>query len=188
MRILTICPSIYPKKLDKMLASFHNTINCSSLLINDNKNKTVTEVFNDSFQKYPDFDYFFMANDDIEFKTKDWDIILANAIIKPGISYGNDMLQGKNLCTFPMISGDIVRKLGWLQLPSLNRYAGDVVWKFIAHQARCLHYVPEVIIEHHWEGADQEINEHDMAAFAQWLPWSFKDVKKVIEVCNGKTL
>ncbi len=186
MRILSICPSIYPHKLDKMLASFHDTVNCSSLLINDNKKKTVTEVFNESFNKYPNFDYYHMTNDDCIYKTKDWDIILANTIVEPGIAYGNDLLQSENLCTFPMISGDIVRKVGWLQLPSLNRYGGDIVWKFIGQQAKCLHYVPEVIIEHSWDGADPEINQKDMAAFAQWLPWAFQNVNRVQEVVNAK--
>lgn len=181
MKILTICPSIYPKKLEKMIDSFYLTNNCSQLLIN-NEIKPVTQVFNDAFNKYPDFDYYFMANDDIIFQTKDWDVILANTIIEPGISYGNDLFQGENLCTFPMIHGDIVRALGWLQMPTLNRYCGDVVWKFLGQQSKCLKYVPEVIIEHKWEGGDAKVHGEDMARFSEWLVCSFKDIKKVRDV------
>lgn len=168
-----------------MLKSFYDTVNCSAIIINDDKTKTVTQVFNDTFQKNPDFDYYHLQNDDIIYQTKDWDVLLTNKLIQPGIAYGNDMFQGENLPTFPMISGDIVRKLGWLQLPTLNRYAGDVIWSIIGKQAMCLHYVPEVEILHIWDGcSDPELNKKDMAAFAQWLPWSFRDVKKVMEVVN----
>ncbi len=187
MKILSICPSIYPQKLDKMFASFNDTVNCSALIINDEV-KPITQIFNETFEKYPDYDYYHMTNDDVIYKTKDWDVLLANAIIEPGIAYGNDMFQSENLCTFPMISGDIVRKLDWLQMPTLNRYCGDVVWKFIGESTKCLHYVPEVIIEHKWDGcSDININNKDLVAFSQWLPWSFKDVAKVREVINEST-
>lgn len=166
-----------------MLDSFHATNNCSQLLI-CNEIKSITQVINDAYRKYPDFDYYHISNDDVEYKTRDWDIILANAIIEPGISYGNDIFQGENMPTFPMISGDIVRALGWLQMPTLNRYCGDVVWSFIGMQCKCLKYVPEVVIEHKWEGADAEINKQDMRKFAEWLSVCEKDINKVREVCQ----
>lgn len=186
MKILTICPSIYPKKLEKMLESFHATNNCSQILINT-EIKPITKILNDTFNKYPDFDYYHISNDDVLYKTKDWDVILANAIIEPGISYGSDGIQDKNLPTFPMISGDIVRSLGWLQMPTLNRYSGDVIWGFIGDQCKCLKYVPEVKIEHKWDGcSDVDMHKFDMNRFVQWLSVSHKDIEKVREVCQKK--
>lgn len=184
MRILTICPSKYHHKLEKMLDSFHLTNNCSELVI-DTSEDTVTNIFNKNFKKYPDFDYYHMTNDDVIYQTKDWDIILANKIINPGISYGNDSIKEGLKCQFPMISGDIVRVLGWIQMPTLNRYCGDVVWRFIGKECNCIHHCPEVIIDHQWEGADSVINIQDMGQFAQWLPWAFKDIQKVMRVVNG---
>lgn len=183
MKILTICPSIYPDKLSRMLDSYYATVSCANLIINSDKNRTVTQVFNDMFKKYPDFDFYHMTNDDVVYKTKNWDIQLAQ---KGKISYGNDYLQGENLCTFPMIDGDIVRSIGWLQMPTLNRFCGDVTWKFIGEQLGILNYVPLVEIDHKWEGcADLAVNEADMEAFANWIPYSFKDIEKIKKVLNG---
>ncbi len=174
LKTLTIVPSIYPEKLDKMLDSYHRTV-CDSCVVITSK-PGVTKAINEIFEKYPHFDYYFLANDDMEFLTKDWDITLVN---KGKISYGDDGFQGANLPTFPMIDGDIARAVGWLQLPTLNRYAGDVVWKFIGEQLNILNYVPEVKLKHHWEGADPVINKEDMAEFAKWLPYSHKDIERI---------
>lgn len=176
MKILTIVPSIYPEKLSKMLDSYYATVNTANLVINSEK-KSVTAVFNDIFAKYPTYDYYFMANDDIIFHTKDWDVKLAN---KGKISHGNDSIAEGVNGQFMMIDGDIVRALGWLQLPTLERYSGDVVWRFLGQQLGILHYVPEVQIEHNWHGCpDLEVNKADMAAFATWLPVSHHDVEKI---------
>lgn len=182
MKILTIVPSIHPKKLAYMMDSYLDTrSDCNDIRINYEE-KSITEIFNQVFNSHPDYDFYFMANDDILFKTPEWDLKLAN---KGKISYGNDLLQGENLCSFPMIDGNIVRSLGWLQMPKLNRYAGDVVWKFIGQSLGILEYHPEVIISHQWEGCTHpDINTLDMAEFAKWLPWAFKDLTKIREVLN----
>lgn len=181
MRILTVIPSIYPEKLDKMLDSYYATVSRSCLVITSKPG--VTTAINEIFTKYPNFDFYFIGNDDMEFLTKDWDIKLAT---KGKISYGDDGFQGENLPTFPMIDGDIARAVGWLQLPTLNRYSGDVAWKFIGEQLDILNYVPEVKLAHHWEGADEEVNKADMAAFARWLPWSFRDTEKIRKALDDK--
>lgn len=184
MRILTICPSIYPFKLTKMLESFELTkSNYTDMVICGEG--TVTEAINNAFNNAPEYNFYFIGNDDIEFRTPLWDLKLAQ---KGKITYGNDLFQGENLCTFPMIDGDIARALGWLQLPTLNRYCGDVVWKFIGQQLNILEYDSEVIIEHKWEGCSHpEENKEDMKKFAEWLPGSFKDINKIRSVLNGRS-
>ncbi len=170
-----------------MLPSFYKThTGNNDIMIADEG--YVTEAINKIFNQFPNYDYYHITNDDVTYHTPNWDTKLIQVLedYGPGIAYGNDLFQGQNLCTFPMISGDIVRKLGWLQLPTLNKYAGDVVWKMIGEHCKCLYYVPEVIIEHHWEGASEELNKKDMAKFAEWLPWSFRDIKRVMEVVNVK--
>lgn len=182
MKILTICPSIYPNKYRQMIESFFKTkSDNNSIVVGSDKEKTVTQVFNETFQDHPDYDFYFMANDDIIFETKNWDMLLA----KSGkISYGKDNIQNENLCTFPMIDGNIVRKLGWLQMPLLNKYGGDLVWKFIGSEIHCLNYDPSVMIRHNWEGADEEINKKDMGVFAEWLRTSYRDINKIKEIFN----
>lgn len=175
-RILTIVPSIYPQKLERMIDSYYATVNTANLCINSDKERTVTQVFNDVFTKYSDFDFYFMANDDMIFKTKDWDLKLAN---KGKISHGNDSIPEGLPGQFLMIDGDIVRALGWLQLPQLERYCGDVVWRFLGTQLGILNHVKDVDIEHNWEGAESAINQEDTKRFAEWLPNSHKDISKI---------
>jgi len=177
MKILCICPSKYPKKLDKMMDSFLITRSKHTKIILNYENKSITSIFNEEFEKHPDYDFYFMANDDILFETPLWDLKLAN---KCKISYGDDGFQGENLCTFPMIDGDIVRALGWLQMPLLKRYSGDVVWKYIGERCGILNYCKDVIITHKWEGcSDPELNIKDMSNFIRWLPNSYKDIIKI---------
>lgn len=178
MKILTVCPTIYLDKLHKMYDTWELTRSKDSTIIcstNPGVTKSINEIFNDN----PDYDFYHITNDDCEYKTPLWDLKLAQ---NGKITYGNDGFQGSNLCTFPMIDGDIARAVGWLQLPALNCYAGDVVWKFIGEALGILEYHPEVEIMHHWEGcSDPATNTKDMEAFANWLPHSFKDINKIKE-------
>lgn len=184
MKILTICPSKYPDKLERMLDGFTVTRSNYTNIIIDYEIKSITKIFNDVFNANPDYDFYFMANDDIIFETPLWDISLTN---KGKISYGSDGIQNNNLCTFPMIDGDIVRALGWLQMPTLNRYCGDTIWNFIGRQCGIIKYFPDVKITHKWEESqvDKDIHTADMAEFGKWLPYSFKDCNKVRKVLNG---
>lgn len=183
MKILTICPSIYPSKLKKMLDSFTITRSKSTtLIVNSDKYKTITEIFNKEFESNPDYDFYFMANDDIIFNTPLWDLKLAK---KGKITHGTDAVDIGINGQFLMIDGDIVRSVGWLQLPTLNKYAGDVVWRFIGENLGILEHIPEVIIKHNWEGADEKINKEDMLEFSKWLPWSFKDISNIRKALNG---
>ena len=177
IKILAICPSIYPEKYSKMRDSFDITASqYTEICIQPAFG--VTEAINYSFESNPDYDFYMILNDDIVFETPLWDIQLA---VPRMISYGNDGLQGENLCTFPMIDGDIVRALGWLQLPTLNRYCGDVVWRTIGKSLNILNYSPDVSIRHNWDESqvDQDIHEKDMEKFAKWLAVSHRDINKV---------
>lgn len=145
---------------------------------------SITNIFNKAFKDNPDYDFYMPLNDDIIFKTPDWDLKLAN---KGKISYGTDSVKEGVNGQFLMIDGDIVRALGWLQMPLLHKYAGDVVWRLIGGQLGILEYHPEVVIEHQWGGADSEVNTKDMAAFASWLPHCHKDINKIREFYERKT-
>jgi len=184
MRILCICPSKYPKKLSKMMDSFLVTRSNHTNIIVNYELKSITEIFNETFKNNPDYDFYFMCNDDVIFESPLWDLNLAN---KGKISYGNDGFQKEGLCTFPMIDGDIVRALGWLQMPRLHKYAGDSTWHYIGKQCGILNYCPDVKIIHKWEGCENpNMNIKDMEKFSEWLPWSFRDIARVKEVLNGK--
>lgn len=179
MKILTICPTINLEKFGTMYETFELTRSKDTRII-ATSNLGVTKAINEVFERNPDYDFYHITNDDVEYKTPLWDIKLAQ---KGKITYGDDLLQRANLCTFPMIDGNIARAVGWLQLPVLERYAGDVTWKFIGETLGILEYHPEIEIKHLWEGcAAPDINYADMARFATWLPMSFIDINKIRSV------
>lgn len=166
-----------------MMESFKLTKSNNSDIVVVNDKIPITEIFNNIFNSNKEYDFFHLMNDDCIYRTKNWDLKLAK---KGKIAHGYDCIENGMKCQFPMIDGDIARALGWLQLPTLNRYCGDNVWRFIGNALNILEFVPEVTIEHQWEGADPELTKQDMARFAEWLPWSFKDVNKVREAIYGK--
>jgi len=83
-----------------------------------------------------------------------WDTALLAAIDAGGgcgIAYGNDIGQGIDLPTAPVISSAIVAALGWMFLPACVRVFHDNAWLDLGREAGCLYYLPGVIIEHlHW--------------------------------------
>lgn len=180
-KILVVCPSIYPDKYKKMRDSFDITSSKNTIIVIQ-PGFGVTEAINYSFESYPDMDFYFIANDDIIFETPLWDLKLAN---KGKISYGNDGIQGERLCTFPMIDGDIVRALGWLQLPTLKQYSGDQAWMAIGKILNILEYHPEVLITHKWEGWNEKLGAEDLQRINHWANSTMMDdIEKVRKVCQ----
>ena len=130
-------------------------------------------------------------------RTKGWDTLMLAALDDmggTGIVYGDDIGQGVNLPTAPVISSDIPAALGWLFLPSARHLFCDNVWLDLGREAGCLRYVPEVIIEHlHYSrGAsphDQTYEEtrgtwpHDEAAYHAWQRTGMTaDVDKILKL------
>lgn len=146
--------------------------------------RTLTEKINSAFSLLADdYEYFSVSNDDFVYHTPAWDQKLINVLedYGPGIAYGNDLLQGKRLPTTSIVSGKIVKALGWLQMPSLSHLYGDEVWKFIGNELNILFYVDNVIIEHkHWikdrslidetykNTNSQQRYDQDGKAFSDW--------------------
>lgn len=115
-------------------------------------------------------------------RTPGWDTLMLDALDGmggTGIVYGDDIGQGVNLPTAPVISTDIPAALGWLFLPSCRHLFCDNTWLDLGREAGCLAYLPGVVIEHlHYSrGAsphDQTYEEtrgtwqHDEAAYHAW--------------------
>ncbi len=177
MKIITICPTIYPEKFAKMHSSYDVTTSKNNTLVVINERGGITKLINKAFEKYNDADFYMVINDDCVFNTPLWDMELAQ---KGKITHGDDAVKEGVQGQFFMIPGDFARALGWLQMPKLNRYCGDVCWRFIGQQLDVLEYCPNVIITHNWEGcAEPLINEMDTAEFAAWLPHSHKDIERI---------
>ena len=164
--------------------------------------ENITQIINAKFHMAKPHEFYSITNDDFFYHTKDWDLKLIEEIKlhgKYGIAYGNDLLQGVNMPTTSVISGEIARAVGWLQLPSLIHLFGDNVWQFLGKKTGCLHYRSDVIIEHrHWfskKVPQDEVYRHtnskamydaDHKAFVEWFTQTSKsDAEKIIEVIKA---
>jgi hypothetical protein len=107
-----------------------------------------------------DYEYLAFMGDDHRPRTEGWDRILANAIgERPGVAYGDDLLQGANLPTAVLLSADIVRKIGYMVPPSLVHMYMDNFWKEFGQRIGNLVYKEDVVIEHLHYLAGKAIND-----------------------------
>jgi hypothetical protein len=180
---LVICPSRgRPFEFGQFLESFRLNSVCSDLLVIldvDDKElfkydrnaikselwvnttyKTTTDIINASFGMHRRYAFYSVTNDDFVYQTPGWDNILCQ---KRKISYGNDLLAGADMPTTSVIDGDIVRALGWLQLPTTRFLNGDSAWKAVGHDLNALKYHKDVLIEHrHWSSGHRQPDETSM--------------------------
>jgi len=117
----------------------------------------LTEVLNIfSYQLNKDVPYFGEVNDDHFYITKHWDKILIDEIEKKGhgwgVACGTDTVD-KNWYTHrhpsaAVISGNIVRALGYFVYPKIQHVGTDMYLRDIGDGISRLFHVPEVVIEH----------------------------------------
>ena len=221
MKVITLCPSRgRPKLLEEMVESFIATKVASDLVmsfdeddpsIDQNKfiadsreipyllsfGETVTQHYNMLWNAFgEEYDYIHLTNDDVVYKTKGWDVELAGRLLTyPGVSFGDDLMQGNNLPTMPLISKVVVDAVGWVQLPALTALCGDLVWRDLATAVGRLHYVKHVQIEHrHWINFKREndkpdyddVNENDLRVYGLWVATQRdRDILKLKGALNG---
>lgn len=90
----------------------------------------------------------FMGDDHVP-RTNGWDRELVSAIgARPGVAYGNDLLQRQNLPTAVVMSSSIVRWLGYMSPPPLLHLYMDDFWKVLGLSVGNFQYRDDVIIEH----------------------------------------
>ena len=97
------------------------------------------------------YDYIMWAADDTVAKTPGWDARLVAAIqnIPLGISYPNDLLQGKNLpSNGTCFDSRIPRALGYLAPPTLFHLYMDNFWRLLGTELGTLVYCEDIILEH----------------------------------------
>lgn len=138
------------------------------------------------------YKYLAFLGDDHRPKTHGWDSKLIEPIaLKPGFSYGNDLLQGKNLPTAAVMSSSIINSLGFMVPPVLKHFYFDNFWMDMGNEIGSLHYFDDVIIEHHHPAANKSsvdetysqawsVLDEDREAYSLYLMGQFKqDAEKV---------
>lgn len=132
--------------------------------------------------------FYGLLGDDALPRTGGWDRELIESAGRDRISYPNDLLRKGELCTHPVIGGDLVRRVGWLALPDVKALYIDTAWMYLGRLAGLLTYHPNVIVEHmHWSvdkaPMDATYRRHrdhdDAAAYLRWL--SSQDCEALIK-------
>lgn len=107
----------------------------------------LSEIYAEAYRKYPDLPWYGFIADDVVPLTKDWDRKLIETAGRDGMAVpsGGESNGG---CPHFVLGGELVRSIGWLALPGLDRLYIDTAWKHIAERLGVLRYCPEVVLEH----------------------------------------
>lgn len=92
--------------------------------------------------------YVGFMGDDHRPRTKGWDAQLIQALDKPGVAYGNDLLQGPNLPTACVVSSELILALGYMSPEPCEHLFLDNFWKQLGMTAGNLVYLKDVVVEH----------------------------------------
>jgi hypothetical protein len=160
---------------DAELVNYKSAVGVENIVIVENTTRGMAYPINAAAKMYQkDYDYFTFIGDDHRFRTPDWDVAFMRAIgERPGLAYGNDLLQGENLPTAVMMSGAIVRALGGMVPPKLKHLYLDNFWKQLGADLGNFSYLPSVIIEHlhpvagkaEWDEGYRAVNAQEVYSF-----------------------
>jgi hypothetical protein len=135
------------------------------------------------FKEFPEEPYYGVINDDIIPRTDRWDAELIKTAGDDFIAYGDDLLQGARMCTFPVVGGGLVRKVGWFCYPGLNI---DTGWHIVGSYFGWLRYRPDVILEHMHYLAKKAPFDETYDVPAQWWGWKPGAPEAAIRDVQGK--
>jgi hypothetical protein len=218
LQCMTICSSHErPVECARMLESFHKTKQTIQdiFVYVDEKDSNVAEyrsilsgvkheigphrymcdVLNQGALKwFPGLRYYHEVNDDHVFITPGWCSKMIEAIERrggTGIAYG----QTENLPTSIMISGNLVRLLGYWFYPKFRHTCCDFFLDDLARSTDIYAYVPDVLIEHRhfvfgkakedetyrWVYSSEQ-QQYGTAAYDEWkLKNRDRDINLIIE-------
>jgi len=116
--------------------------------------QSVSKSWNVIAQKAVDdgADVLIMGNDDMLYRTQDWDLLLDKEIEKfPDHIYCmwfEDLINGSNHCAFPIVSRVWYETLGYFA-PGIFNFGYNDTWTFdIAKRIGRTHFIPHVVNEH----------------------------------------
>ena len=130
-----------------------------------------------SCELYPDIPFYQEVNDDHIYRTQDWDRMLVRQIELQGngwgISFGNDLMTNEpwHIVRHPsaaVISGNIVRTLGYFVLPELDHLFTDTYLRDIGEGINSYYRRIDIIIEHcHWISKKAEMDDNYKMVYSQ---------------------
>lgn len=104
--------------------------------------------YNQEFELLPDLPWYGFLADDVVPETQEFDRLLIDTAGKDGMAVpaGGETTGGS---PHFVLGGELVRSVGWLCLPGLDRIYIDTVWIDIAKSRGVYRYLPNVVLQHH---------------------------------------
>lgn len=173
----------------------HHYPSVDNIIVDINPNKlTVVKKINYLSSKYLDnYEFIQFVGDDCVFKTKDWENIYLESSKNKNyvLFYPNDTYQKDKLPTHPLISTNIIKKIGFMGPPCLEHMYVDNFWLMLGKNLQCLEYFEEIILEHRHPVKGFETDEiyaqndsyfaRDQKEYINYINFHFiKDLEKII--------
>lgn len=117
------------------------------MVVAPNYNKGTGYITNLFFEMFPNEPFYGLLGDDVIPKTYQWDRKLIETAGNDGLAYGDDGINPSH-AAHPCVGGDLVRGLGWLALPGLDRIYIDNALHEVAKRAGKAYFMPNVKTEH----------------------------------------
>jgi hypothetical protein len=228
-KLLVMVPSRgRPKRLDEFIKSLYDTKSISTdvlFYLNEDDPKLLeytpsdyrvivgkrlylAEAYNYIFQKYPDYEYYSLLNDDHYFLTPGWDKKLIEMIEEKGgwgLSCCEDHLTDWNKFQHPsgmVISGNIPRTLGYMIWPKIQHIGIDCFFKELLTPLNLMYHTMDVVIEHrHWINGKALLDENykwvyhkDQFQYGMGMVEEYKktklndDIEKLKQAMKGEKL
>ncbi len=108
----------------------------------------LSAIYNKAYERAPETPWWGLIADDVVPETPEWDLKLVEAAGSGGMAVpagGHDPEGAPHF----VLGGDLVREIGWLALPGLDRIYIDTVWMLIAKDRGVFRRVPDVMLRHH---------------------------------------
>lgn len=133
---------------DPLLSHYYANDYPDSWTVITGKTLKLGPTWNETFELFPDEEYYGFIGDDCIPRPDGWWKILADVAGTTCISYPDDTIHGERLCTHPCVGGDFIRALGWWANPGLDHSFVDTSLLALGLRFGVMRYVPEVVFEH----------------------------------------
>ncbi|MFQ5622446.1 MAG: hypothetical protein ACE5FS_03520 [Paracoccaceae bacterium] len=151
---------------DPELAAYHGLKLGDSWDIVTGPRKPLSAIYNEF---PPDWPWYGFIGDDVMPETPEWEDVMVSAAGSDGMAHPSDPAHF-------VLAGALVREMGWIALPGLDRIYIDTVWKDIAEARGVLRDVGPVLSHRHFSngGAVMDAtyrkrrNVEDRAVYKAW--------------------
>lgn len=181
--ILILLPSIRPHLVGDSIASFaRNGTNLYDLLVLSGPGGYAAVVNNVPRQLLMQYEIVGLMGDDIRMRTPGWDKLVYDKMHGKILQlWGQDGMFNDQIPTHPFISSKVFLALGFIILPTIHHYHGDMVLKDVMWGAGRQEYCPELYTEHVHYMCGKSEND---AVYQENMKWWDRDMEALHEFKN----